>query len=136
VCLMSNLLLMLCFEPHLVIVMKLRCLRCVYVLAECRMVLDIRYIFQFYIQTEICKNQFVTIFTAVTEQFLPMYQLGHEQVLFLVASVCTKPQTTARKWIVVWICHVMNATSGWKLVAFDLELFSYFSNLPSNSFSV
>jgi len=68
--------------------------------------------------------------------FLPARQLCCEQVLFFVASVCVSVRTKSRKLLIrnwcnlVGVCPMVNARSGWKLVTFDLELFSYFFHLP------
>jgi len=64
----------------------------------------------------------------------PACQLCCKQVLFLAASVCVSVRTKSRKLLVgnqrnlVEICPALNATGVWKLVTFDRELFSYFSN--------
>jgi len=56
-------------------------------------------------------------------KYLPARQLCCKQVLFLVASVCTKSrQLPVGNWCnLVGICPTVNTRSGYKLVTFDLE---------------
>jgi len=65
-----------------------------------------------------------------SDMLLSACQMCCEQVLFLAVSVCLSVHTKSRKLLVgdrcnfVGICVMVNAWSGWKLVIFDLDLFS------------